>query len=53
MNKLIEILEDLKQEDYELWILTSGKCHFDEEEWDWLISEVKRKIIEKEKLNNE
>ena len=39
-----EILEELKQEDYELWIHTQGYSHLSEEQWEWLISEfVKRR----------
>ena len=32
-----DILEAMKQEDYELWIRTGGKSHLSEEQWDWLI----------------
>lgn len=44
MNDLIQILQDLMQEDYELWIRTSGYSHFSEEQWEWLIEQVKDKI---------
>ena len=38
----IEVLEELKQEDYELWIHTQGYSHLSEEQWDWLIQEFER-----------
>lgn len=38
-----EILEELKQEDYELWIHTQGYSHLSEEQWDWLISEFEKR----------
>ena len=38
----VQILEELKQEDYELWIRTSGHSHLSEEQWDWLINNFKR-----------
>ena len=38
----VQILEELKQEDYELWIRTSGRSHLSEEQWDWLINNYKR-----------
>ena len=37
-----EILEELKQEDYELWIRSQGYSHLSEEQWDWLIQEFER-----------
>lgn len=42
-----EILEEMKQEDYELWIRTQGYSHLSEEQWDWLINnfEKRRKEI--------
>lgn len=40
----IDILEDLKQEDYELWIRTQGKSHLSEEQWDWVIENFKQKM---------
>ena len=39
----VEILEELKQEDYELWIRTQGYSHLSEEQWDWLIENFKEK----------
>lgn len=47
MNDLIQILQDLMQEDYELWIRTSGYSHLSEEQWEWLIEEVKDKVGDK------
>lgn len=32
-----EILEEIKQQDYELYIYTQGHSHLSEEQWDWLI----------------
>lgn len=43
MSDIISILENLKQEDYELWIRTQGKSHLSEEQWDWLIETVKER----------
>ena len=37
----VQILEELKQEDYELWIRTSDS-HLSEEQWTWLINNFKR-----------
>lgn len=34
----IRILEEMKQQDYELWIRTQGYSHLTEEQWDWLIT---------------
>lgn len=34
----IKILEEMKQQDYELWIRTQGYSHLTEEQWDWLIA---------------
>lgn len=36
-KEIVGILEQLKQEDHELWIRTSSKPHLSEEQWDWLI----------------
>lgn len=47
MNDLIQILQDLMQEDYELWIRTSGYSHLSEEQWEWLIEQVKYKVGDK------
>lgn len=41
MDKLIEKLEELKQQDYELWIRTQGYSHLSEEQWNWLIDQIK------------
>lgn len=32
-----EILEEMRQLDYELYINTQGYSHLSEEQWDWLI----------------
>ena len=37
----VEILEELKQLDYELWIRTQGFSHLSEEQWNWLIYNFK------------
>lgn len=34
-----EILEEMKQRDYELFVRTQGYSHLSEEQWDWLIKE--------------
>ena len=39
----VDILEELKQEDYELWVRTNGHSHLSEEQWDWLISEFEKR----------
>lgn len=41
-----EILEEMKQEDYELWIRTQGHSHLSEEQWDWLIDIFEKKMKE-------
>ena len=38
-----EILEEMKQEDYELWIRTLGYSHLSEEQWDWLINNFEKR----------
>lgn len=38
---MIELLEELKQLDYELYCRTGGYSHLDEEQWDWLIEQFK------------
>lgn len=48
IKSAIEILQEMKQLDYELWIRTSGYSHLSEEEWDWLIDnfeETANKIL--------
>ena len=42
-----DILEEMKQEDYELWIRTRGHSHLSEEQWDWLIDIFEKKMKEK------
>lgn len=37
-----EILENLKQLDYELWIRTGGYSHLSEEQWDYVIQEFEK-----------
>lgn len=37
----VQILEELKQLDYELWIRTQGFSHLTEDQWDWLIDNFK------------
>lgn len=41
-----DILEEMKQEDYELWIRTQGHSHLSEEQWDWLIDIFEKKMKE-------
>lgn len=43
----VEILEELKQLDYELYIRTQGFSHLSEEQWDWLIYNFKSYKIER------
>ena len=43
-EKVIKILEDMKQEDYELSIYLNGRSHMSEEQWDWLIHNFKEKL---------
>ena len=45
----VEILEELKQLDYELWIRTQGKSHLSEEQWDWIIKNFKIKKEEEDR----
>ena len=44
----VEILQELKQDDYELYCHT-GHSHFEEKDWDWLIEQFKIKQQEVEK----
>lgn len=44
-----EILEELKQLDYELYIRTQGFSHLSEEQWDWLIYNFKLQLYDKNK----
>lgn len=46
-KNFINILKELKQEDYELWIRTQYYSHLSEDQWDWLIKNVKDKYYEK------
>ena len=46
-KNFINILKELKQEDYELYIRTQGCSHLSECQWDWLINNVKDKFYDK------
>ena len=37
-----EILENLKQLDYGLWVRTGGCSHLSEEQWDYVIQEFEK-----------
>lgn len=50
-KKIIEILEEMMQDDYELYIRTSGYSHFDEADWEWLIEAAKEKIDQMKREN--
>lgn len=45
-EKIIDILENMKQDDYELWIRTVGYSHLSEEQWEWLIRNFKEHLKE-------
>ena len=49
----VQILEELKQLDYELWIRTAGYSHLTEEQWDWLIDNFKYLKKETDKRRGE
>ena len=48
----VDILEELKQLDYELHIRID-KSHLSEDQWDWLIYNFKDQLEKKRKYNDE
>ena len=43
-EKVKQILEDMKQEDYETWIRMIGKSHLSEERWDFVIKNFNERL---------